>query len=227
MRRRRTSDGTAAANDRVNTGVADASGSSDVPRGGAAWRAARSDVAGGWFLSAIERLRADDMRGLHYAASIFVATTVLWILVKHVGDANPIWAIGWLVATSDPLMKQAVSTFRGRIVNTLLGCAVGLVFVALGRTDWELPFALAVTVLLSTYVVRVPTMWRQAPITAAIVIAGGLQHHVKLTAVEQGLRRVGEVLFGCLVGILVAWLLSKVWPLPEAGKGKGNGVSGR
>jgi uncharacterized membrane protein YccC len=76
---------------------------------------------------------------------------------------------------------------------------------------------MAVTVLLSSYVVRVPTMWRQAPITAAIVIAGSLQHHDKLTGIEHGLRRVGEVLLGCVVGIAVAWLLSKAWPLPEPG----------
>lgn len=163
------------------------------------------------------RFSSDGMRGIHYAVSIFVATTVLWILVKEVGDANPIWAISSMVATSDPQVKQALSTFRGRILNTLLGCVVGLVFVWLGRTEWQLPFAMAVTVILSTYFVRVPAMWRQAPITAAIVISGGLQHHAKLTAMEQGLHRVVEVLFGCIVGIAVAWALSKVWPLPPPG----------
>jgi uncharacterized membrane protein YccC len=76
---------------------------------------------------------------------------------------------------------------------------------------------MAVTVLLSSYVIRIPAMWRQAPITAAIVIAGGLQHHDKLTGMEQGLHRVAEVLLGCVVGIAVAWLLSKIWPLPESG----------
>ena len=152
---------------------------------------------------------------MHYAVSMFIATTVLWILVKEVADANPIWAISSMVATSDPQVKQAAQTFRGRIVNTLLGCAVGLLFLALGRSEWRLPFAMAMTVFLSSYVVRVPSMWRQAPITAAIVIAGGLQHHNTLTGLEQGVSRVGEVLFGCVVGIAVAWVLSKVWPLPE------------
>jgi uncharacterized membrane protein YccC len=170
----------------------------------------------------LERFLVDDMRGVHYAVSLFIATTVLWIIVKEYGDANPIWAISSMVATSDPQIKQALSTFRGRIVNTLLGCAVGLLFLALGRTEWQLPFAMAVTVLLSSYVVRVPAMWRQAPITAAIVIAGGLQHHDKLNAMEQGLRRVVEVLFGCVVGIAVAWMLSKIWPLPEPRPGNAN-----
>ena len=157
------------------------------------------------------------MRGVHYAVSLFLATTVLWILVNKIGDANPIWAISSMVATSDPQMKQALQTFRGRIINTLLGCVIGLLFVALGHTDWQLPFAMAVTVLVSSYLIRVPAMWRQAPITAAIVIAGGLQHHDKLNAMETGLHRVAEVLLGCVVGLAVAWLLSKVWPLADAG----------
>jgi len=172
-------------------------------------------------VKAFERFLADDLLGVHYAVSLFIATTLLWIIVKEVGDANPIWAISSMVATSDPQVKQALSTLRGRVLNTLLGCAVGLLFVWLGRTEWQLPFAMAVTVILSSYFIRIPAMWRQAPITAAIVIAGGLQHHQKLSAMEQGLHRVSEVLFGCFVGIVVAWSLSKLWPLREdAGKSK-------
>jgi uncharacterized membrane protein YccC len=78
-----------------------------------------------------------------------------------------------------------------------------------------LPLAMAVTVLLSSYVVRIPTMWRQAPITAAIVIAAVFEHHSKLSGLEAGVRRVGEVLFGCVIGLVVAWLFSKLWPLPS------------
>ncbi len=155
----------------------------------------------------------DDPRGVHYAVSIFAATTLLWIIVKKYCDAKPIWSISSMVATSDPQVKQALQTFQGRIINTLLGCAVGLVIIALGRTEWELPFGMALTVLLSSYVVRFPTMWRQAPITAAIVIAGTLAHHEKLSGMQQGIERVGEVLLGCIVGMAVAWLVSKVWPL--------------
>ena len=165
-------------------------------------------------MSLFERVQ-DDMRGVHYAVSLFVATTVLWIAVKEIGDANPIWAISSMVATSDPQMKQALQTFRGRIINTLLGCAIGLLFVALGRTEWQLPFAMAVTVLLSSYVIRVPAMWRQAPITAALVIASGLTHHSKLSGVEVGLHKVAEVFFGCIVGLLVSWLMARGWPLAK------------
>lgn len=163
----------------------------------------------------VERLLTDDLRGVHYAASLFIATTILWLLVHEIGDSSPIWAISSMVATSDPQMKEAVSTFRGRIFNTLLGCMIGLFFVLAGRSMWELPIAMAVTVLVSSYIIRIPTMWRQAPITAAIVIAGALQAHSEMTGVEVGMRRVGEVLLGCIVGLVVAWALSIVWPLRE------------
>jgi uncharacterized membrane protein YccC len=168
----------------------------------------------------LERFAADDLRGVRYAANVFFATTVLWIVVKAYGDSNPIWAISSMVATSDPQLKQSLATFRGRLINTLVGSAIGLLFIAISRTDWELPTALALTVLVSTYLVRVPTMWRQAPITAAIVVAGSMQHHDTLGALERGAVRVGEVLFGCVVGIVSAWLLSKLWPLREESAAK-------
>jgi hypothetical protein len=98
----------------------------------------------------------------------------------------------------------------------LVGCVVGLFFVVLGGpTEWKLPVALAVTVLISSYVIHIPTMWRQAPITAAIVIAASLTAHSEMSAVEHGLHKVAEVLFGCLVGVLVSWSMAKVWPLAK------------
>jgi uncharacterized membrane protein YccC len=77
-----------------------------------------------------------------------------------------------------------------------------------------LPLATAVSVLLSSYVVRIPTMWRQAPITAALVIASGLAQHSGLTGIEAGASRVGEVLLGCVVGLLVTVLMSRIWHVP-------------
>jgi len=74
-----------------------------------------------------------------------------------------------------------------------------------------LPIALAVTVLISSFVVRIKTMWRQAPITAAVVIAAGIFQDSRLGGMSQGIHKVLEVIFGCLVGVIVSWLMSKVW----------------
>jgi Fusaric acid resistance protein-like len=110
-------------------------------------------------------LDRDRWMGVHLAVNIFVATSLLWFLLQKAAGLNPIWAISSMIASSDPQVGLAVKTFRGRFVNALLGCGVGLLFLMLGGArEWKLPFALSVAVLLTTYVVRVQTMWRQAPI---------------------------------------------------------------
>jgi uncharacterized membrane protein YccC len=175
----------------------------------------------------LERFLEDDLLGVRFAVNVFIGTTALWLLLRLAAETNPIWAIASMIAAADPQLKNAIRTFHGRIINAALGCAVGLIFVVIGRGgEWTLPFALAVTVLLSSYVVRVPAMWRQAPITAAIVIAAGLETHSELTAIEHGLHKVGEVILGCVMGLAVTWLMSKVWPVatstaPGSGATKG------
>lgn len=168
-------------------------------------------------MTGLKSILPGDLLGVHYAVRIFVATTVLWILLRWWGETNPIWAISSMIAVSEPQVKQALQTFGGRIANAILGCIMGLLFLAAGGShEWILPLALAVTVLISSYVVRVQVMWRQAPITAAIVITAGLTDHSRRTGMEVGLKRVAEVLLGCVVGFLATWFISIVWPPPEA-----------
>lgn len=161
-----------------------------------------------------------DVGGVHLALNVLVATSVLWLVIRKWAGLNPIWAISAMLASSDPHVRVAFKHVRSRLTNALLGCAIGLAFLlvagALGASgDWKLPVALALTAFISSYIVRVPVMWRQAPITAAIVIASGIEHHSETLSIEIGIRRVAEVLFGCLVGLAVSWLISKIWPLPE------------
>ena len=162
------------------------------------------------------RLVTRDLLGVRFAINVFIASAVLWYLLRHVADTNPIWSIASMIAASEPQVKEAERMFRSRMVNVLIGCVVGLVFLLVGgSSEWKLPLALAVTVLVSSYLIHIQTMWRQAPITAAIVIAAGLTSNSKLTGVEHGLHKVGEVLLGCVMGLLVSWLMSKLWHLPE------------
>ena len=157
-----------------------------------------------------------DLLGVRFAVNVFIASAILWYLLRHVADTNPIWSIASMVAASEPQVKEAARMFRSRMINVLIGCAVGLLFLLVGgASEWKLPLALAVTVLVSSYVIHIQTMWRQAPITAAIVIASGLMHNSKLSGVEHGLHKVGEVLLGCVMGLVVSWTLSKLWPLPQ------------
>jgi uncharacterized membrane protein YccC len=157
-----------------------------------------------------------DLVGVRFAVNVFIASWIVWFVLKRIADTNPIWAIASMVASSEPIVKEAARLFRSRLINVLIGCVVGLVFVSVGGENlWKLPAALAVTVLVSSYLIHVQTMWRQAPITAAIVIAAGIEHS-KLTGIERGLHKVAEVIFGCLVGLAVSWTMSKVWPVKSA-----------
>ena len=169
-------------------------------------------------MKVLDRLREDNLLGLRFAVNVFIASIIVWITLRFFAHASPIWAIASMIASSEPVVKQGLKMFRSRLINTLVGCAVGLLFLSVGEpTAWKLPFTLAITVLLASYVVRIPVMWRQAPITAAVVIAGGLSTHSKMVGVETGLRRVSEVIFGCVIALAVSWLMAKIWPLPDSG----------
>jgi uncharacterized membrane protein YccC len=158
-----------------------------------------------------------DIVGVRFAFNVAIATTIVWYVMDHVANTDPIWAIASMVAASDPQVTQATRMFRSRMINVLVGCVVGLLFLVVGGpAEWKLPIALAVTVLLSSYVIHIQTMWRQAPITAALVISSGISAHSDLGGIEHGLHKVGEVLFGCLVGLVVSWSMAKLWPLRQA-----------
>ena len=153
-----------------------------------------------------------DILGIRFAFNVAIATAIVWYSLKYIADTNPIWAIASMVAASDPQVNEAARMFRSRLTNVVVGGVVGLLFLVVGGpAEWMLPCALAVTVLLSSYVIHIQTMWRQAPITAAIVIAAGLKEGAKAAGIESGMHKVAEVVFGCMVGLVVSWLMSKVW----------------
>jgi uncharacterized membrane protein YccC len=156
-------------------------------------------------------LSYEHLLGIRFAINAFIATTIVWFTLRWFGFNNPIWAIASMVAASDPEPMEARRMFRCRLVNVLVGCVVGFGMLLIRASDWMLPFAIAVTVLISSYLIRVKTMWRQAPITAAIVLAAGISEGARAAGFQSGLRKVAQVIFGCIVGMVVSWLMSKVW----------------
>lgn len=159
--------------------------------------------------------------GVRFAINAFIGTTALWLLVTYLTDSNPIWSILSMITAIEPVVKDAVRMFQTRLLNALVGCAVGFsVLIVGGSIAWKLPIAISLAILVSTYVVRVETMWRQAAVTAAIVIASGLRFDSKLGGVEQGLRNVVHVIVGCLVGLIVSWVMVHLWPVPEPRNGQ-------
>ena len=160
----------------------------------------------------MKRLGLTDLVGLRFAVNVALATTITWNVLQAIGDRNPIWAIASMVAASDPQPEEARRMFKCRLINVVVGSAAGFIFLLVGGTQsWILPLAMAATVLVSSYVVRVKTMWRQAPITAAVVIGAAITSDSSAIGIAQGLHKVAEVVFGCLVGLMVSLGMSKVW----------------
>jgi uncharacterized membrane protein YccC len=154
----------------------------------------------------------EHLLGVRFAVNVFVATAIVWFVLQTLADTNPIWAIASMVAASEPDPAEARRMFRSRLINVAVGCVTGLFFLVLGGArPWTLPFALATAVLVATYVVRIKTMWRQAPITAAVVIAASLLSNSTERGIVQGLHKVAEVVFGCVVGLVVSWTMSRLW----------------
>jgi uncharacterized membrane protein YccC len=163
-----------------------------------------------------------DLTGVRFAINVFIAASIVWFALERIADTNPIWAIASMVASSDPRVDEAARMFRARMINVLVGCAIGVVVLAVGYPSaWKIPLALSIAVLVSTYLVHIQTMWRQAPITAAIVIAGGLYTQSKLTGLEHGLHKVAEVIFGCAVGWAVSVAMARLWPIKPATANQG------
>jgi len=157
-----------------------------------------------------------NLAGVRFAVNVFIASAILWFLLRRIADTTPMWAISSMIASSDPEVTEAARLFKCRVINTAVGCAVGLLFLLIGGSnDWMLPLALAAAILVSSYLVRIPTMWRQAPITAAIVIAASLTLQSKAIGLEYGLKKVEEVFVGSLMGLAVSYTMSRLWPLPD------------
>jgi len=157
-------------------------------------------------------LERTDLLGVRFAVNVPLARTIVKNVLRAIGDRNPIWAIASMVAASDPQPQEARRLFACRLTNVAVGSATGLFFLLVGGLqNWILPVALAAAVLVSSYLVRIKTMWRQAPITAAVVIAAAITSKSAAIGLRQGLHKVAEVVFGCVVGITVSLVMSNVW----------------
>ena len=56
-----------------------------------------------------------DLLGVRFALNVFIASAILWYVLRHIADTNPIWAIASMVAAADPQVNEAKRMFRSRI----------------------------------------------------------------------------------------------------------------
>jgi hypothetical protein len=90
----------------------------------------------------LKRTLSLDLTGVRVAVNIFVAGTLLWLILREFQQLNPIWAISSMIAASDPVVETAWKFLRGRLTNALVGCGTGLVILFVGGTsEWKIPIA--------------------------------------------------------------------------------------
>jgi uncharacterized membrane protein YccC len=144
-----------------------------------------------------------------YASDICLGTTLLWFLLRYLGDTNPVWAIISFIVVTDPTIEKAHPNFLSRINNTIVGCIAGIAFVMLfGSPEWLLPICLTATALIASLLVKGSSNWKLATATAALIVSSAIVDHSSLTALEQALRRTAEVACGSITAVLFSWLFS-------------------
>src|ERR1700712_3409009 len=104
--------------------------------------------------------------GLHYTVRILIGSTFLWLLLHNRQTSDSLWAIISLIVVTEPQTKPAWAAFRARMINTVIGCAIGLGFLMIGLPQiWMLTPAIGTSAFISTYINRVQQGWRIAPVT--------------------------------------------------------------
>jgi uncharacterized membrane protein YccC len=154
--------------------------------------------------------------GVRYALRILVSVLATWEVFRALGDHYPIWATVAAVMVSEVELKATWDATKSRVAHTSVGCAVGLIFLAVFGTGlWQMSVAAAVASLLSFYFVHAGSNWRTGPVASVIVMATGVEQMEKLAGMHAALMRTSEVLGGGLVALGVSWIVHWLWVMRE------------
>jgi uncharacterized membrane protein YccC len=152
--------------------------------------------------------------GAQYAIRIAIGSMIAWFALHSIGHHDPLWAMISVVMVSEPALQSAVSAFRWRVTNTLVGCGMGVLFLwAAGPSIWSILAAMVACVLICVWIIDAPTGWRLGPISTAIVMTPVvLQQHIPRIGMEEALLRTSAVLAGSAIAVIVSWVLDVALP---------------
>lgn len=151
------------------------------------------------------RLLRRQLSGMRYAVRVLISGAIVWFLLGVVAHVDPLWGLISAVVVTDLKVQSAMNNFISRMLNTLVGCLTGLLFLKLfGASAWVVLLAMAVAVIVSADLVRVPISWRIAPITTAIVMTPAYLSHSAHAGLTAAIQRTGEVVVGSVVAVIVS-----------------------
>ncbi len=86
------------------------------------------------------------------------------------GDNKKLYALVSVIVVTDPDQDVLRDAMISRIINTMMGCLLGLLFVYLSASFWSMLAAIAVSVIISTSFKKYPASWKLAPVTVTLVM---------------------------------------------------------
>lgn len=152
---------------------------------------------------------APQPSGLQYSIRILIGCVIVWFVLGRINHPNPLWALISVIIVTEPELSAAFLAFNSRIVNTLIGCAVGLSFLyLLGPSYWSILLGIIVSVIVCTSFIRVPGSWRVAPVTVAILMTPSVLGGGRAAGLAAAIDRTEEVLLGSAIALLITYLAS-------------------
>jgi uncharacterized membrane protein YccC len=154
---------------------------------------------------------APQPSGLQYAARILIGSVIVWFVLDRVNHHDPLWALISVIMVTEPELSAAFLAFNSRIVNTVIGCAVGLSFLyLLGPSYWSILLGIIVSVVICTSLIRVPGSWRVAPVTVAIIMTPSVLGGGRAAGLTTAIDRTEEVLLGSAAALLITYVASLI-----------------
>jgi uncharacterized membrane protein YccC len=149
--------------------------------------------------------------GLQYAVRILIGCVIVWFVLHRINHPNSLWALISVIIVTEPELSAAFLAFNSRIVNTLIGCAVGLsLLYLLGPSYWSILLGIIVSVIICTNLIRVPGSWRVAPVTVAILMTPSVLGGGRSAGLAVAIDRTEEVLLGSAVALLITYVASLI-----------------
>jgi uncharacterized membrane protein YccC len=144
-----------------------------------------------------------------------MGAAIVWLIAKHFAHHDPLWGMISVVIVSDTEVHAALTAFRGRVLNTLTGCVIGLTCLyAFGPQSWSILIAMAVAVLISSNFALTVQVWRIAPVSVAIVMMPGLLMESRTAGIPVAISRTVWVLAGSAIAVGVSYffvLVRRFW----------------
>ena len=146
-----------------------------------------------------------------YASKTLLGALICWYGLEWIGVANPLWAIISVVIVSDADFSGTMKLAQARVVNTAVGCISAITaLVIFGYSPWCCYLTAAGTVLIITSLDFYPANWRLAPVTVVIVMDAARHVSDKKHEILYALERGKEIIFGCAVALILAFLFSRL-----------------